>query len=368
MTEIVILSAYDAVSHRYWRNGLAAYLKTHLTDAEVNQVVLPARHFSWRSRGNSLSFANHPKLQQSCDLLIATSMTDLSALRGLNRFLSQVPAVVYFHENQFAYPDTHERGLLERQLTSIYTGLSGDRLLFNSEYNRSTFLEGAQALLSKMPDEVPPGVVAELAARSHVLPVAINELTDAPLFTTQTMASEPCQERLKIAWNHRWEDDKGTDDLLSLINALLLSGMDFELSLFGQQFRQVPAALQTVLQRLTAAGRLAHQGYVENRTHYLTALSRHDVILSTAKHEFQGLAVLEAMVCGCLPVVPDALCYPEYVPDEYRYSSLENARDILANIQSGRGTDVLSLDAYSWRTMGPAWLENISNLVQIRLR
>ena len=149
MHKILLLSAYDALSHRYWRDGLGKYLAAN--GMELHQVALPARNFAWRSRGNSLTFAFDDRLQQDFDLLIVTSMTDLSALRGLNSRLSRVPAIVYFHENQFAYPDRSEQGLVERQLTSIYTALAADVVVFNSQFNRSTFMQGMFDLLIVLP-------------------------------------------------------------------------------------------------------------------------------------------------------------------------------------------------------------------------
>ena len=84
---------------------------------------------------------------------------------------------MYFHENQFEYPqDQQKHSLLEAQMTSIYSALAADRILFNSSYNRDSFLAGCSALLSKLPDRVPPGVALMLQERSTVLPVPFDRL------------------------------------------------------------------------------------------------------------------------------------------------------------------------------------------------
>ena len=45
------------------------------------------------------------------------------------------------------------------------------------------------------------------------------------------------------------------------------------------------------------------------------------MIVATATHEFQGLAVLEAVASGCLPAVPARLAYTEIYPDKFCYDS-----------------------------------------------
>jgi len=38
-------------------------------------------------------------------------------------------------------------------------------------------------------------------------------------------------------------------------------------------------------------------------------------------HDFQGLAVMEAVAAGCVPLVPDRLAYQDYYPVNFRYES-----------------------------------------------
>ena len=96
---ILLLSAYDAMSHKMWRGRLLEMFPEHTW----TQLVLPPRHFNWRIRGNSLQWALNEKdlLNQDYDLLIATSMVDLASLRGFIPSIAQLPTLLYFHENQF---------------------------------------------------------------------------------------------------------------------------------------------------------------------------------------------------------------------------------------------------------------------------
>ncbi len=306
---IVALSAYHAPSHRRWLQGLSSTLPHHF-----HVFTQPPRHFSWRSRGNSLSFAFDAELANTrADRVVATSMVDLAGLRGLLPSLARVPTVVYFHENQFAYPTRHNKQDANLLLTNLYTALAADRVIFNSSHNRRTFLDGANHFLSKMPDQVPRGVVDTIDRRSTVLPVPL----DDSLFDTAA-PSRGGDGPLRILWNHRWEHDKAPERFFGALFSLA-ERYEFRLVVLGQQFRNHPPIFAQARARL--ADRIDQWGWVEDRAQYVEWLRRSDVVVSTALHEFQGLAVQEAVAMGCIPVVPDRLAYPDFFASEFLYPS-----------------------------------------------
>lgn len=318
--KILLLSAYDAASHVYWRTGLVEQFPEY--DWQI--LTLPPRYFSWRIRGNSLSWAYGQRalLEQSFDLIIATSMTDLSALKGMAPSLAGVPTMVYFHENQFAYPESgREYGSVEPKILNIYSALAADRVVFNTHYNRDTFLDGCQKLLKKLPDQVPPGLVDLIRERSDVIPVPLPE----SVFCHHT----PVEGPLQVVWNHRWEFDKGPELLHGVMAELASRQVNITLHLVGQQFRHSPSFFEDIKRDFPDL--IGHWGFVESVEDYRQLLQQADVVLSTALHDFQGIAVLEGVAAGALPLVPERLAYPELFPQHDCYSSGSDETQSLAD-------------------------------------
>ena len=334
---ILLLSAYEADSHRHWRlqleQGLPEHSWTHLT--------LPPRHFSWRLRGNALYWATEQRetLSAGYDLLLATSMVDLACLRGLSPALAAVPSILYFHENQFDYPaNVRQQGQLEAQMVSIYSALAANQLVFNSNFNCDGFVAGVDHLLAKLPDFVPDGLGQVLREKSCVLPVPVSDATGS----TQERAHGP----LQIVWNHRWEYDKGPLALLELTEAMLAAPLDFTLHLVGRQFRDKPEELLEVEALLLGADRLGTCGYVDSRDEYEDLLRSCDVVLSTALHDFQGLSVIEACGAGCTPLLPNRLVYPEWFEADFLYDDVAGAVSALQRCAAlkSSGEDLPTVD------------------------
>jgi len=298
---IWLLSAYRADSHAAW----ADWLINNHPSIEWQRLELPGRHFRWRIRGNPLSWLDSlPK--QTPDLIVATSMVDLATLKGLHPRLASVPTYYYFHENQFAYPvSEHQARSIEPQMVQLYGALAADRLLFNSAFNRDSFLEGVEILLNKMPDEKPDELRQRLEKKSSIYPVPVNPV-----------AADEEKDLKLILWNHRWEYDKAPELFVEAMIELAEQGSEFKLALLGARGTQTHPALIRLREQL--ANRIIVDEKADDNQ-YRQWLGKAGIVVSTSLHEFQGLSVLEAVSAKARPLVPDALCYAEQYPDEYRY-------------------------------------------------
>nr|WP_246624667.1 DUF3524 domain-containing protein [Oceanobacter mangrovi] len=347
------MSAYRSDSHASW----ADWLQRNLA-ADWRVLELPGRYFRWRIRGNPLSWRVELKalLQEwQPDRLLATSMVDLATLKGLLPELANIPCSYYFHENQFAYPlGEGQHSSIDPQMVQLYGALAADELLFNSRFNQQSFLAGLAALLKKLPDFVPPEVTNELAAKSSWLPVVVESNDFIPLSFKNAYAEAPL-----ILWSHRWEYDKCPERFLELLQQLQAVGQPFQLALLGPRAAKTPAVLQQIREQF--ADQIVVDGKV-SRADYWLWLERADIAVSTACHEFQGLSMLEAAAMGCLPLVPDDLCYQEQYPLLCRYpagdsrAAAESLQKLLQVRQQG-GAEWEMLQHWQQHEL-PVWLSS----------
>ncbi len=126
---------------------------------------------------------------------------------------------------------------------------------------------------------------------------------------SRTPEDQLCDSPTTLGWVARWEHDKGPEQFVAVIEQLIERGLEFELILLGQQFDNAPDCLAKLLS--VAADRIIHCGYAESREEYVKWLGRIDCVVSTAKHEFFGIAVVEAVASGAFPMLPNRLAYPE---------------------------------------------------------
>lgn len=354
--EWIFLEPYYGGSHRHLVDGLAARLP-----APVEVWTLPPRKWKWRMRGAALQFARRWQAEEArlaaVHGILTSSLLDAAALRGLLPSAARrLPLVLYCHENQLRYPVRVEDARDHHYgWTNIQSLLAADRVLWNSAFNRDSVLDELPGFLRRLPDERPPGLARAIRERSTVLPVPF----DAAGLVERSRAAPPRRGPCRILWNHRWEHDKDPETFFRALIALDRKGLDFEVAILGQRFTRVPAVFAHARERLAA--RIAVWGFVEERERYVDELCRADVAVSTARHEFQGLAVLEAAACGAVPLVPDGLAYREIWPQELRYpeGGLADAlRRRIVEVETWRRRDAREIAVtFDWQQLLPRWIE-----------
>ncbi|MCA9000924.1 MAG: DUF3524 domain-containing protein, partial [Planctomycetes bacterium] len=235
----------------------------------------------------------------------------------------EVPALLYFHENQLTYPESEAARFPEDKApgwTQMLSCLCAEGIAFNSAFHRDQFDGAARALLDRLPKPKPVKDWPCAMERAQVLYPGI----DRAAFPVGPgpEAGAP----LRIVFNHRWEYDKGPRVWLEVAREALARGADLELVLLGERSQDPGPEYGELLAEL--APRTLVRGHLESRAEYARWLGACDLVVSCASHEFYGMAVLEAVCAGCTPFTPASLAYPEVldpVPQPFpHYGSREH--------------------------------------------
>ena len=306
------------------------------------------------------------------DILFASDMLNLAEFVGLvDERIRRLPKVIYFHENQLTYPSAGHVDESSRQrdyqyaFTNLTSALAADQVWFNSEFHRKDFLGQMRKFLSRMPDYQPLSSLDEIARKSKIHPPGVRRIQVAQVAAEQSAT-------LRILWAARWEHDKNPCDFFSALRQLKKRGIDFRLVVLGQSFRDTPAIFETA--RLEFRDEIVHWGYVENADDYDSLVSSCDCIVSTANHEFFGIAAIEAMIAGVFPILPNRLAYPEVLRllqvadvDEHLYDgSVEQLTKKLAQLAVKREQSRIRFEfqpaAVVWKTRAAAMDQALSDV------
>ena len=325
--EVLAVEPYDTGSHRQFLDAVVRHSSHRWTVLRG-----PGVHWKWRMRSSPLEMAAKAKAYLTAggrpDAVVCSDMLDLAQWRGIVRCpeLSRTPSAVYFHENQWTYPKSpnarvdHHYGY-----TNLVTALAADACFFNSAFHRSEFLAASRAFVGRMPDARSPHDIEGLSDRCEVIPPGFDPPGELP---PRAAASET----LRIGWVHRWEYDKRPDRFLKLLEMLDRAGVPFSLILLGTRPRRGCQPLESI--RGQFGGRLLHDGYAASRDEYWRWLRCADVVVSTADHEFFGIAICEGVWAGAAPVLPSTLSYPELFPENTLYVQLDSAVDLVRSLIS----------------------------------
>lgn len=326
------------------------------------------------------------KLDFKPDLLLATDMLDLTTFLSLTRQrTAKIPTAVYFHENQLSYPWSPEDRDVAQNRDKHYgfinytTGLAADAIFFNSRYHRDSFLSELERLLKHFPDYRELENIDRLRSKSQVLSLGL-DLTRFDQHNPAKRKPEN-QERFPhsdlhvpvILWNHRWEYDKNPGDFFQALFILAEKGVAFQVAVLGECFSRQPK--EFTLAKEALGERVVKFGYAEDFAEYASWLWRADILPVTSHQDFFGASVVEAIYCGCVPLLPKRLAYPELLPADfhqpYFYNDFDDLVSRLERILKNKRNfqkDILRsiIRSYDWNSQAPMYDKVFEKLVHLR--
>ena len=370
---VLIVSPYHGGSHRAWATG---YQKQSVFNVEI--LSLPARFWKWRMHGGAVTLADsYQQRTLQPDLILATDMLDLGTFLALSQTSGKrVPTALYMHENQLTYPlpADPETGPMRRQrgerdlhyaFINYSSMLCADRIFFNSTYHMTSFLEELSRFLRHFPDSSLEWTQVRLRDKSEVLPVGVDLARLRPSTPSLVDRHPPL-----ILWNHRWEYDKNPSSFFRVLQQLDEQELPFGLAVCGMNFRNQPSEFEDA--RKQFADRIVHWGFASPEQ-YQQLLWRSTVVVSTALHEFFGISIVEAIACRTHPLLPNALSYPELIPDSFHSDCLyQQDRELVQLLKRAildpdrsihlAGLLASEMDRFDWRQLAPRYDDELARL------
>lgn len=359
---VLLVEPFYSGSHKFFADGLKKYSSHNIT-----LLTLEGKYWKWRMYGGATTLGHQfLEMDLAPDVILVTDMLDLPVFLSTIRHKldKHVPVYIYFHENQIAYPwkaDSEDRAYkrdLHYGMMNYHSALAADKVLFNSDYNKNSFLEGLRAILNKMPDNKHMNYLEDLSQKCLTLHLGLelDKLTEMiPKSETAINAGSETTQPPLILWNHRWEHDKNPDTFFNALIHLKDENIPFRLAVLGENYQQAPAIFGQV--ETLFSNELIHFGYARY-PEYIALLNQADILPVTSIHEFFGISVMEAVHYGATPLLPMRLSYPElYHPDEnpeifYNTNNeLKEKLVLLCSDKSLRKNYCHITKAYAWHNM-----------------
>lgn len=160
--------------------------------------------------------------------------------------------------------------------------LSSDVLIFNSNFNRTSFLNSIQPFLNIQSDFKLKQIREKVEPKCEVIyfPIQFHRM---PRRNEENYCSV-----LHLIWPHRWEHDKNPQLLTETLVELNKRQIPFRASIIGEKFQTIPECFDGIQEKL--GDKLVNFGFL-SREDYLKCLLDGDVVISTAGHEFYGVSM-----------------------------------------------------------------------------
>lgn len=159
--------------------------------------------------------------------------------------------------------------------------MAADVVIFNSQYNKESFLENIKNIVRVFPDNKPKDLRSKIEPKALVL--------HFPLDLPKNSCSKCELPVLHIVWSHRWEFDKDPETFLNILLRLKSDNITFKVSILGETFADVPEIFTEAKEQLN--DEIINFGYMSDKDEYYGVLKSSHVAVSTAKHEFYGVSM-----------------------------------------------------------------------------
>ncbi|GFR17297.1 glycosyltransferase-like domain-containing protein 1 [Trichonephila clavata] len=344
--QILLLEGFYGGSHKQLIDLICELFPTL-----IELHTMTPKKWHWRGLTSPLHFSEAIPINQNFRVLFTSSVVSLAQLIALRSDLAQLYKIVYFHENQLAYPVREQKKrYFQHGYNDILSCLVADKILFNSNYNKESFLKSLPAFFNVMPDYRPKNLDQKIRSKCEVVYFPIEIQEDC----LQISENDAVLERpLHIVWSHRWEHDKDPNTFFSVMYRLKDSGESFNLSVIGETFTEKPKIFEEARKYLE--DHIVKWGYIPEKEEYYKVLRSADVVVSTAIHEFFGVSMMEATSFHCYPLCPNKLVYPEIYPKKYLYNTpnqlYKKLKYFCKHPNAARRNIEVDLAPFTWETL-----------------
>lgn len=359
--QVLLIEPYYTGSHQVWADSLKAY-----SSHDILLLTLPGQFWKWRMQGGAVTAARLFADYDDPDVIIVSDMMNAATFRALTRHrTANTPLAMYFHENQLTYPQSKRQNHgWQYGMVNYLSAMASDALYFNSAYHLESFFATLPNMLKHFGDLNELDTIPMLREKARTLSPGVDlRRLDAHRPARRQRSSVPL-----LVWNHRWEFDKRPDLFLNGLKSLVKADIPFEVAILGENPAQTATQFEDAQRWL--GDRIVQYGYAESDAEYARWLWRADYVISTADHDFFGIAVCEAMYCECIPILPFRLNYPALVPENlhevclYRRGQFANKLKAHLTGQHNVNRDVLRshVARFDWTTMAPRYDGEIERL------
>jgi len=217
------------------------------------------------------------------------------------------------HESQLLYPRApNQRADTTAALVNWQSMVAADAVWFNSSFHQVAIHAALPKLLKAQPLPSHEHLVDTVFERAAVL---------WPGVETSWLTQQSRTERSvpRVLWNQRWDHDKNPHAVFTALAQLADDGVAFTVALAGHNHRPDHPEFEWVQEQL--GDRIDHYGYLADADYKQLLLSA-DIVVSAADHEFFGIALVEAVAAGAVPVLPSRLSFPELIEPRWHHAAL----------------------------------------------